>query len=178
MAAELFAEKEFHRVSTAEVAERAGTGKGTLYRYFASKEVLYVAATIFDLARLRENLSAVFSETPSTRARLEAIVRRLLAYFWDRRDFFFLLRNFVGLPQEYRHRYQSERRQLSLLLRSVLSRGVEEGVLRTDLNVALAAEALIGMVRAGSRVRFDSVSLEEAGNAATALFLNGCERLS
>lgn len=170
----MFAEKEFHRVSTAEVAEHAGTGKGTVYRHFASKEVLYVAATIHDLGRLRKNLRAAFVETPSSRARIEAIVGRLLAYFWNKHDFFFLLRNFAGLPQDYRRRYELERRKLSLLLRRALSAGVDEGVLRSDLNVALAAEALLGMMRAGSRVRFDSVSLPQATDAAVALFLNGC----
>ena len=173
-AAELFAEKEFHRVNTEEVAERAGTGKGTVYRHFPSKEVLYVAATIYGLARLRKDLDAALGAAPSAKARVEVIVRRLLAYFWDRRDFFFLLRNFAGLPRSHIRRYEAERRRLSLLIRGVLAAGVVEGLLRSDLKVAVAAEGLLGMVRAVNRARSESVTLEEASNAALALFLNGC----
>ena len=173
-AAELFAEKEFHRVNTEEVAERAGTGKGTVYRHFPSKEVLYVAATIYGLARLREDLDMALSTAPLASARIEVIVRWLLTYFWDRRDFFFLLRNFAGLPRGHVRRYEAERQRLSLLIREVLAAGVVEGLLRPDLEVAVAAEALLGMVRAVNRARSESVTLEEASNAAVVLFLNGC----
>ncbi len=173
-AAELFAQKEFHRVSTEEVAERAGTGKGTVYRYFPSKEVLYVAATIFGLSQLRKDLELTLRAAPSTRAAVEVIVRRLLAYFWNKRDFFFLLRNFAGLPHAHRRRYESERRKLSLLIRESFGAGIEEGLLRRDLSIAVAAEALIGMVRAVNRARSKSLTLEEASDAAVALFLYGC----
>ncbi|MSP61289.1 MAG: TetR/AcrR family transcriptional regulator [Myxococcales bacterium] len=39
-ALELFAERGFHGTAVPLVAERAGVGAGTLYRYFASKEAL------------------------------------------------------------------------------------------------------------------------------------------
>ena len=174
VAADLFAEKEFHRVSTEKVAERAGTGKGTVYRHFPSKEVLYVAATIYGLVRLRNDLSAALRATASSRTRFDIIIRRLLTYFWDKRDFFLLLRNFADLPQGHRRRYELERRKLSLLIRDALAAGVDEGVLRSDLDAAVAAEALLGMVRAVNRVRSRSVTLAKASDAAVALFLNGC----
>jgi AcrR family transcriptional regulator len=37
----VFSEKGFHVATMDEVAERAGVGKGTLYRYFANKEALF-----------------------------------------------------------------------------------------------------------------------------------------
>jgi AcrR family transcriptional regulator len=37
----VFSEKGFHVATMDEVAERAGVGKGTLYRYFANKETLF-----------------------------------------------------------------------------------------------------------------------------------------
>jgi AcrR family transcriptional regulator len=37
----VFSEKGFHVATMDEVAERAGLGKGTLYRYFANKETLF-----------------------------------------------------------------------------------------------------------------------------------------
>jgi len=39
-ALELFVERGFHGTAVPEVAERAGVGAGTIYRYFASKEAL------------------------------------------------------------------------------------------------------------------------------------------
>ena len=56
-AAELFARMTYPEVQMDEVARRAGVGKATLYRYFASKEDLFLevfeAALIELAARLR-----------------------------------------------------------------------------------------------------------------------------
>ncbi len=39
-ALELFAERSFYGASVAEIADRAGVGAGTIYRYFKDKDVL------------------------------------------------------------------------------------------------------------------------------------------
>ena len=41
-ALEIFSQKGFHPATTDEIAERAGVGKGTLYRYFETKDKLFV----------------------------------------------------------------------------------------------------------------------------------------
>jgi AcrR family transcriptional regulator len=174
VAAALFEEKEFHRVSTEEVALCAGIGKGTVYRHFPSKEVLYVAASIYGLSRLRNALMRDLKAARSGRAAIEVILRQLLAYFWYKQDFFFLLQNFHGLTPAYRRRYESERLKLSLLIRRALADGVKGSAFRRGLDVQLAAEALLGMVRAVSRVRAYSATLADASNGVVTLFFNGC----
>jgi AcrR family transcriptional regulator len=47
-ALEVFSQKGFHTATTDEIAERAGVGKGTLYRHFETKEKLFA-----ELVRLR-----------------------------------------------------------------------------------------------------------------------------
>jgi AcrR family transcriptional regulator len=47
-ALEIFSQKGFHPATTDEIAERAGVGKGTLYRYFETKDKLFA-----ELVRLR-----------------------------------------------------------------------------------------------------------------------------
>nr|MBC8450793.1 TetR/AcrR family transcriptional regulator [bacterium] len=42
-AARLFGEKGYHRTTTSEIADAAGVAAGTIYIYFASKEMLIVA---------------------------------------------------------------------------------------------------------------------------------------
>ncbi len=61
-AAELFTEKDFHQVLMEEVALRARVGKGTLYRYFPTKEDLYFATIFAGWDRLREELEEVLRE--------------------------------------------------------------------------------------------------------------------
>jgi TetR/AcrR family transcriptional regulator, cholesterol catabolism regulator len=45
-AVELLADGEYETIQVRDVAERAGTSLGTLYRYFSSKEHLYAAAML------------------------------------------------------------------------------------------------------------------------------------
>ena len=45
-AARLFAERGFDGADTQELADRVGVGKGTLYRYFPSKQELFADAHI------------------------------------------------------------------------------------------------------------------------------------
>ncbi|MHB8771105.1 MAG: TetR/AcrR family transcriptional regulator [Syntrophales bacterium] len=80
-ALELIAERGFHDAPMAEIAEKAGVAAGTIYRYFASKEVL-----ITELHReLEEGISAALRkdypiERP-LRERFRYLIRELLGYF-------------------------------------------------------------------------------------------------
>ena len=51
-ASRVFAEKDFHQVLIDEIAEAGGIGKGTVYRYFRTKEDLYFATILRGLDRL------------------------------------------------------------------------------------------------------------------------------
>jgi len=78
---ELIAEHGFHGVPMAKIAEQAGVGAGTIYRYFESKDVL-----INELHReLEEKIRATLLETyPAERPLRERflyLTRKILRYF-------------------------------------------------------------------------------------------------
>jgi AcrR family transcriptional regulator len=79
-ALELIAEQGFHRAPMAKIAEKAGVAAGTIYRYFASKDVL-----ISELHReLEYRIMAVLQDGyPSgqpVRERFLYLIRELLRY--------------------------------------------------------------------------------------------------
>src|SRR5262249_56020074 len=84
-AAELFAEKEFHQVLMEEVALRAHVGKGTLYRYFPTKEDLYLTTILAGWDRLREELETVLRQGGALNEIFEETPYPILAYFWPPR---------------------------------------------------------------------------------------------
>src|SRR2546425_11694033 len=80
-ASQLFAAKHFHEVRMEDIAAEAGVGKGTLYRYFLTKDDLYLkllerAAEEY-LARLRRAVQTA----EGARARLVAVVEAIVAFF-------------------------------------------------------------------------------------------------
>jgi AcrR family transcriptional regulator len=69
-AAQVFAEKGYHRASTKEVAAAAGLAEGTIYLYFKNKAEL--------LLGLMEHLDQATTQTPDLDAGLELSMRALL----------------------------------------------------------------------------------------------------
>ncbi len=171
---ELFGEKGFERVLTDEVAALAGVGKGSVYRQFGSKEELYAAAVIEGLIRLRTQIEAALKNADSISERITLIVRLTLSYFWTRRQFFAMLRDTAKVSPRTETRYTRERGQLSLLIGAVLAEGARAGSIRVDLDFALVAESLLGIIRGIQRYRADTVALEEAVQTVVAVFLGGC----
>ncbi|RZJ11439.1 MAG: TetR/AcrR family transcriptional regulator [Rubrivivax sp.] len=70
-ALELFVEKGFAATRSDEVAARAGVAKGTLYRYYPSKDELFKAM-------VRENLSGHIAESVAQAAQYEGPIAELM----------------------------------------------------------------------------------------------------
>lgn len=60
-ALEVFSLKGFHQATTDEIAEKAGVGKGTLYRYFETKEKLFAELMRIRLEELGKRIGAVIN---------------------------------------------------------------------------------------------------------------------
>ena len=82
----LFVERGFHGTAVPEVAERAGVGAGTIYRYFASKEALVNVVFRQHKQALLGRLLADFPLHASTREQFSALWRRTAQYVADSRS--------------------------------------------------------------------------------------------
>ena len=173
-AAELFAEREFDLVLIDEVAERAGVGKGSVYRQFRSKEELYAAAVISGFAQLQREIRTALAGSTSMREQIATIMRHALKFFWSRRQFFALLRDPKALPPSQERQYRAERNDLSRLISQVLDDGVRRGAMRAGIDTRIAAESLLGMIRGFNRYGREYTSPDHAAEIITSIFLDGC----
>ncbi|WP_305042247.1 TetR/AcrR family transcriptional regulator [Geoalkalibacter sp.] len=85
----LFAERGFHGAPTSLIAERAGVGVGTIYRYFKDKDAL-IHAVFHELHASAH--ARIFADYP----REQPIRERFILLFTR------LLRWFIAEPQEFR----------------------------------------------------------------------------
>ena len=69
----LFTEGSYHGTTTAEIARAAGVSEPILYRHFASKRDLYLAALEHVWAKTREIWERALDEAPDACAAVEAI---------------------------------------------------------------------------------------------------------
>ena len=145
-ASRVFAARLYHVVCMEDVAEAARVGKGTLYRYFPSKEDLYlgVVAEAFDL--LIRRLESVEGEELPAPLALSRMIEAIVETFARHLPFFRLLqqgeaRLFLRKKQVIRAR----RDRIAVGLGRVLERGAQTGVFR-KVDVDLGPSMLIGLV--------------------------------
>ncbi len=172
-AAELFAEKDFHQVLMEEVAVRARVGKGTLYRYFPTKEDLYVATILEGWDRLREKVEQVLKEGGALQEVLEKLTLQILDYFWQRRPFVTLVYRLEYKPSsKEKTDWQKRREGIVRLVEGVLERGVPKEAL-SFRDVRLLTELFLGMVRSAILYRREGDTPQTLAPLVVRLFLWG-----
>lgn len=172
-AAAIFARHDFHEVLTDQIAQHLGVGKGTLYRYFDSKEALYVAVIADGLTALHTAVLDVLRRDAPIDATVEGLVRTLVTHFWRRRDFFLLMsRMEPKFDARERAEWQERRAEVVTAIRRVLNRAAAGGEIRR-LNTRLATEVLFGMIRGACVYRAERDRPEEVTRLVTSIFLAG-----
>src|SRR5438105_12432713 len=90
-AAKLFAKHGYANADTQLLAEQLGVGKGTIYRYFASKEEVFLAAADRAMRLLHEQVEASIHGILDPLKRIAAAIHAYLAFFAAHPEFVELL---------------------------------------------------------------------------------------
>ncbi|HJQ58404.1 MAG TPA: TetR/AcrR family transcriptional regulator [Vineibacter sp.] len=172
-AADLFGRRGYGAVQIDHVARTAGVGKPTLYRYFASKEELFLQVFSDALAVLEADLAAISQREKSPHAALAAMIARLVDVLAGQ---MVSLRVLTGeqpeLANRWRILFRSRRRAILDALRAVIVAGTASGAFRAvDPDVVPAL--LLGMIRGGLMGAPD-VPRARLARSAIDLMLNGC----
>ncbi|MEU6536041.1 TetR/AcrR family transcriptional regulator [Streptomyces sp. NPDC047000] len=147
----LIAEQGFSATTVDEIAERAGVAKGTVYYNFASKSVLFEELLRHGVglltASLREAAERTAREGGSRVDALDAMIRAGLGFIARYPSFTQL---YVAELWRTNRAWQSTlmvvRQQAVAVIEDVLREGVANGELSEEIDVALTAAALVGMV--------------------------------
>lgn len=103
-ALELIAEHGFHGAPMAMIAERAGVGAGTIYRYFENKDVM-IAELFRELEeRSQPFIKGGYDEGKPIRERFLHLCTALLRYFIENPLDFRFLEQFFNSPYGVEHR--------------------------------------------------------------------------
>jgi AcrR family transcriptional regulator len=175
-AARVFSGKPFHEVLIDDVATAAGVGKGTIYRYFPTKEDLYFAALLHSFDELSASLARSLAREESPRRRLERIAREVLSFSRDRRELFALLlsdeRRFPRREEEM----QKRREEVSRLAQEAILEGIRRREFR-GIDARIGAELFRGMIRAANGLRSPEDTLEGVVSEIVGIFVRGIERV-
>ncbi|WP_405013635.1 TetR/AcrR family transcriptional regulator [Kitasatospora sp. NBC_01539] len=148
-------------LSVERIAAAAGVGKATIYRRWPNKEALLVDV----VARLEAPAPVRTRSDGSVRDELIAMVeymrQRGLAKRsrWMLRSALSQMNSWPELREVYQEQIVRPRRAMA---RDIVRRGVEEGVLRSDLDIELLCEIVIGPILLRT-VLWDEAPLEDPG---------------
>ena len=172
-AAKVFAMKPFHGVLIDEIASDAGIGKGTIYRYFETKDELYFATTLHILDQLAEALSESLVLEKSATKRLERIAQECLRFYWERRFLFPYLET-DGMPGR-RDELLKRRESILRFAQEAILSGIEHRELR-GIDARIGAELFLGLVRSANLFRRADDTREDLVAQVMSVFLEGVAR--
>jgi TetR/AcrR family transcriptional regulator len=140
-AARLFAERGYNQTDMAELADRAGVAKGSLYNYFSSKDDLYIYVCEDGIRRSREAVYGDIDPDWDIYRQVDHIFRSGMRFVLAYPEYLILYTNVSSAGME---RF-SERLSLTVekytadYLKKLLHRGMQRGTVRKDVDVNSAA---------------------------------------
>jgi AcrR family transcriptional regulator len=169
-ASRVFAQRPFHEVLVDDIAADAGIGKGTIYRYFETKDELYLATALYGLDFLAAALERARSPEDSAIRRLERIATEILSFFWERRYLVTVLTRFERSGREAD--LMKRRESIVRMVQETILSGIERRELR-GINARIGAELFLGMTRSANLFRREEDTLEELAAHILGIFREG-----
>jgi len=174
-ASKVFAAKDFHHVLIDDIAEVGSIGKGTVYRYFRTKEDLYFATILHGLDRLDQVLSICLPQETSPTRRLERLAKEILSFFWHQRSLLMLLYRDEQSLRARRGRFRERHDRLVRFVQEAIVEGIERREYR-GVDPQTAAELFLGMIRGINLFRRDDDTVEGLASEIARVFTRGIAR--
>src|SRR5947209_2188239 len=150
----VFTDGSYRGTTTAEIARAAGISEPILYRHFASKRDLYLAALDHVWSKARLSWEAALQSTDNVRQALEAMGRGHVTV----RDCKFQMAELwvqalgeAAEDPELRKHLRRHMREVHDFMADVIRRGQEEGVLHPDRNADAEAWTFLASGVLGTR---------------------------
>ncbi len=176
-----FAEHGFAGTKLEDVARRAGIVKGTIYRYFDSKDALFEAALKARLTPLIDEVEQLVATFPGSSTELLRLAMRLAYGRMFQPDAQALMRiiisegrRFPAITELYHRETVAKGRRM---IAAIVARGVARGEFRAgaaaDLPIVVMAPAIMAAVWKMTFEPFDPLDLEKFAAAHADLALDG-----
>lgn len=140
-AARLFAELGYNQTDMAQLADRAGVAKGSLYNYFQSKEDLYIHVCEDGIRRSREAVYGGLDPDWDIHRQLDHIFRSGMRFVLAFPEYLILYANVssAGMERFSLRLSLAVEKYTADYLKQLLRRGMRRGTVRKDIDVNLAA---------------------------------------
>lgn len=146
---QLFAEKNFERVTVDDIAQASEFSKATLYTLFESKEEILCTLLSNGYSKFCTDMQAILDGTEDTVTALDKAIDTYYKYF---RDYLNLVMAFVrrresgAIKQEWAEKINEASQKKTRILAEIITKGIENGSLAVQ-NPAMLARVIEKMVK-------------------------------
>ena len=161
-AARVFAEKGYASTRVADIAVRAGVGKGTVYEYFASKEELLFAVFESINEDITSRIHAVLDDDGTARERLARVLRLAAELIAEQVELqpvvvdFWAASRGGGFESHYREQVLASYARYRTLIADFIRSGQASGEFRAEIDPeAVAATVVAAADGLGMQLYFD-----------------------
>src|SRR5947209_13763419 len=154
IAIRVFSDGSYHGTTTAEIARAAGVSEPILYRHFASKRDLYLAALDHVWGKMRGQWEAALADSANVREAFEAIGRSHVSVHdckFQMAELWVQALGEAAEDPELRKHLRRHMREVHDFVAALIRRGQEQGVLNADRDAdaeawSFLAGGVLGMV--------------------------------
>jgi AcrR family transcriptional regulator len=150
-AAALFAQKGYAGASIAEIAVKAGVGKGTVYEYFKNKEDLFFAVFQWFMQKTGTAATVSVSALGGSATQRLTVLNESMMRLWDElKDVFTLVMEFWSassssqLRKRFRQAFKQAYQEFRAIVSAIIHDGIQRGEYRADIDPEAVAAALVG----------------------------------
>jgi AcrR family transcriptional regulator len=169
--------QRLYEITLDDVVKEAKIGKGTIYHYFRNKEELFFEVATNGFDELCELLRQEVCNNASFNIKFSYMCNHIIRFFAGRQQLLQIMQTHAAhiywSKSSFRERWFSKRRALVSTVSDILSAGVAEGAIRSDLSTDFLATSLLAVLRAYVR---DSDTYSDSTREVELLvdlFLNG-----
>lgn len=163
-AGSIFSKKGFHGAKMEDIAKTAGIGKGTVYGYFESKEVLFYELIRYGMEEYKNGMGKAFMGKGLVRDKIIRLCRyhgEFLIKYTDIAQI--VINQQETLKVEFKQEIIREKISLYHMMEDVLREGQASGEIRNDLDVELGTLVIVGAISQfyGKRIFYDKVKYSD-----------------
>ncbi len=137
--------KEFHAVTTAEIAELAGVTEGLIYKYFKSKKELLHQVLNELFTRFNQTVFERVAHKASAIEKLEIVIHSSLEYYAANRVFArILLLEVRNSPDYFSSEAYTRVRAYAAKILEIIQNGIHKGELRPDIDPLIFRKIILG----------------------------------
>jgi len=174
-AAIVFAKSGFQKTLVDDIAGQAGIGKGTIYRYFKSKDDLYFSILDQAVEDLLACLSQALKDKTPPVQKLRQMMLAMAGLFHKNRNLFKLIAETDARDLHKRHKYiHLQNKKIIDIIAKVIEKGIKEGYFIKE-NPRLLAIQLAVMARSPV-MEFSGQGNDKTVDRIMKLFLYGAAK--